>query len=114
MGGLRFDTPADMPEVMRKLPLLRPSSNTTNERNRQMKRILIFILAIATIVALVSCTTAPAAEANDATGPRFTCEHQQYVGDSRFFIITDTQTGEQYLYIDGSQSVAIIHMEGSQ
>lgn len=62
---------------------------------------MVALLLLATILALVctGCTT----EAEAATPERFTSEWAGWTGgESQLFIITDTETGAQYLLADGA------------
>ncbi len=65
----------------------------------------VALLLLAVILLCTSCST-PAKAEEPESSPRFTMEHHK--GDSVyiecFCIITDTETGVQYLYVDGVYS----------
>lgn len=65
----------------------------------------IALLLLAAVLLLTSCST-PAKAEEPESSPRFTMEYHK--SDSAnidcFYIITDTETGVQYLYVDGCYS----------
>lgn len=75
--------------------------------------LLLIILAFA-CTGCTGCTDAEAAERETEPAPRFTYERE----DARrsdidsVFIITDTHTGVQYLYIDGYRAGGLCKLEG--
>lgn len=65
----------------------------------------VALLLLAVLLLLTSCNT-PAKAEEPESPPRFTVEYHKADGFNLdcFCIITDTETGVQYLYVDGSYS----------
>lgn len=66
---------------------------------------VVALLLLAVILLCTSCST-PAKAEEPESASRFIIERQvrQELGINSIFIITDTETGVQYLYVDGCYS----------
>lgn len=65
----------------------------------------VALLLLTMVLLLTSCST-PAKAEEPESASRFSIERQvrQALGSDSIFIITDTETGVRYLYVDGGYS----------
>lgn len=71
---------------------------------------LVALLLLALILVL-TCTGC-AVEAEAATLSRFAIARDEYNDGLTAYVITDTETGVQYLFVDGTQCGAMVKLEG--
>jgi hypothetical protein len=70
---------------------------------------LVALLLLAVLLLLIGCSAPAAAEevtvAEPESSPRFIIEHSGMLGSiTQYSIVTDTETGVQYLYIKSANS----------
>ena len=77
------------------------------QKNNPFVSIIALLVLAVLLLLLVGCSeTAEGAEEN-----RFTFERDYHDSGNEIFIITDTETDEQYLYVDGHQAGAMVQLE---
>lgn len=65
------------------------------------------VLIVVSLVSLCCCGEPTNANAAEPTSARFEITHSELVGGTRVKIITDTETGTQYLIIGASQGYGL-------
>lgn len=79
------------------------------KHNPWLSMVALLLLAAILVLTCTGCTT----EAAAATETRFTAEHAGYHRDvGNLYIITDTETGAQYLLADVPNGAGLTKLEG--
>lgn len=84
-----------------------------HKNNPWLSLVALLIMALILVFTCTGCTDAEAAERETEPAPRFTYEREDADRSDidAVFIITDTHTGVQYLYIDGYRAGGLCKLE---
>lgn len=74
--------------------------------NPWVSMVALLLLTAILVLACTGCTTGEAAEPT-----RLSCQNGGYAADGRLYIITDTETGVQYLLVKSGDGVALTKLE---
>lgn len=70
------------------------------KHNPWVALVALILLAVILVMACTGCSTATTeAEATETAPDRFIIERDEYHDESHFLVITDTETGAQYLLV---------------
>lgn len=85
-----------------------------HKNNPWLSLVALLLMALILVFTCTGCTDAEAAEMETEPAPRFTYEREDADRSDidAVFIITDTHTGVQYLYIDGYRAGGLCKLEG--
>lgn len=81
-----------------------------------MRRSIVILVAILTL--LTGCVAKEPVKTNSEVGgplPRFEIVNTEYLSYEEFTVIRDTQTGREYLYIEGTQGRGgVVELRGEE
>lgn len=77
-----------------------------------------FVILVAMMVLLTGCVAKEPVKTNSEVGeqlPRFEIVNTEYLSYEEFTVIRDTQTGREYLYIEGTQGRGgVVELRGEE
>lgn len=77
-----------------------------------------FVILVAMMVLLTGCVAKEPVKTNPDVGeqlPRFEIVNTEYLSYEEFTVIRDTQTGREYLYIEGTQGRGgVVELRGEE
>lgn len=82
-----------------------------HKNNPWLSLVALLIMALILVFTCTGCTDAEAAEMETEPAPRFTQEIHQISAGEYAHIITDTETGVKYLFVDGYKAGGLCKLE---
>lgn len=77
-----------------------------------------FVILVAMMALLTGCEPSQPPKENPDVGgppPRFEIVNAEYLGYEKYTVIRDTQTGREYLYIEGTQGRGgVVELRGEE